>query len=152
MDNNTDRIEHSLNDLIEVARDGSEFYTEAASKVDNPELSTLFTQMAGHKREIVTGLTADVSAIGGEPADKGTMAGSMRQAYANVRAALGDKDYAYVAELEEVEDKLLEAFRDTIEDNDTPPAAKAAAQRHLPRVTECHDIMRNRKMALKNAR
>ena len=64
MDNDK-KIQHSLNDLIEIARDGSEFYTEAASKVDNPELSTLFTQMAGHKREIVTGLTADVSAIGG---------------------------------------------------------------------------------------
>lgn len=150
MDTNK-KIQHSLNDLIEIARDGSEFYTEAASKVDNPELSALFTQMAGHKREIVSGLTADVSAIGGEPADKGTVAGSMRQAYANVRAALGNKDYAYVAELEEVEDKLLEAFKDTIQDNDAPAAAKAAAQRHLPRVQECHDIMRNRKMALKEA-
>ncbi|MEN1925275.1 PA2169 family four-helix-bundle protein [Luteimonas qiangzhengi] len=149
--NNQKKIQHSLNDLIEIARDGSEFYTEAASKVDNPELSTLFTQMAGHKREIVTGLTADVAAIGGEPADSGTMAGSMRKMYANMRAALGNKDYAYVAELEEVEDKLLEAFKDTINDADTPPAAKAAAQKYLPRVVECHDIMRNRKVALKDA-
>ena len=149
---NQKKIQHSLNDLIEIARDGSDFYTEAASKVDNPELATLFTQMAGHKREIVSGLTADVAATGGEPADKGTMGGSMRQTYANMRAALGNRDYAYVAELEEVEDKLLEAFRDTISDEDTPPAAKAAAQRHLPRVQECHDIMRNRKLAMKDAR
>src|SRR5690606_1511402 len=84
MDNNNDKIQHSINDLIEIARDGSEFYTEAASKVDNPELASLFTRMAGHKREIVNGLTADVAAIGGEPADSGTMAGSMRQAYANL--------------------------------------------------------------------
>ncbi|MGO1894029.1 MAG: PA2169 family four-helix-bundle protein [Luteimonas sp.] len=149
---NEKKTQHSLNDLIEIARDGSEFYTEAASKVDNPELSTLFTQMAGHKREIVDGLTADVAAIGGEPADSGTAAGSMRQGYAKLRAALGDKDYAYVAELEELEDRLLEAFKDTVDDSDTPAAAKAAAQKHLPRVVECHDIMRNRKVALKEAR
>ncbi|MGY0560478.1 PA2169 family four-helix-bundle protein [Luteimonas sp. A277] len=149
---NQKKIQHSLNDLIEIARDGSEFYTEAASKVDNPELSTLFTQMAGHKREIVSGLTADVAAIGREPAEKGTMAGSMRQMYANVRAALGNKDYAYVAELEEVEDKLLEAFKDTVNDTGTPPAAKAAAQKYMPQVVQCHDIMRNRKMALKDTR
>ena len=148
---NQSRIQHSLNDLIEIARDGNDFYTEAATKVDNPALSTLFTQMAGHKREIVPGLTADVPATGGEPADSGTMVGWMRKAYANLRAALGNRDYAYVAELEELEDRLMEAFQETIDDPDTPPAARAAAQKYMPRVIECHDIMRNRKMVLKEA-
>jgi uncharacterized protein (TIGR02284 family) len=147
-DNN---IQHSLNDLIEIARDGGDFYTEAAGKVSNPELSTLFGQMAGHKREIVSGLSADVSSAGGEPAEHGTMVGAMRQTYARARAALGDTNDAYVAELEELEDRLLHAFRDTIGDDDTPAAAKAAAQKFLPRVVECHNIMRDRKMALKNA-
>ena len=151
MDNNK-KIQHSLNDLIEIARDGSEFYTDAASKVDNPELASLFTRMAGHKREIMNGLSADVAAIGGEPADSGTMAGSMRKGYANLRAALGNKDYAYVAELEELEDRLLEAFRETISDDDCPAAARAAAQKYMPQVQECHDIMRNRKVALKETR
>ena len=150
MDNNK-KTQHSLNDLIEIARDGSEFYTDAASKVDNPELASLFTRMAGHKREIMNGLSADVAAIGGEPADSGTMAGSMRKGYANLRAALGNKDYAYVAELEELEDRLLAAFRETVQDDDTPAAAKAAAQKYMPQVQECHDIMRNRKVALKDA-
>ncbi len=148
---NDKKIQHSLNDLIEIARDGSEFYTEAAGKVQNPELATLFQQMAGHKREIVTGLTADVTALGGNPADHGTMVGSMRQVYAKARAAMGDTQYAYVAELEELEDRLLHAFRDTIDDSDTPAVARTAAQKYLPRVVECHDIMRNRKMALKQA-
>ena len=29
--------------------------------------------------------------------------------------------------------------------------SEPAAQQYLPRVTECHDIMRNRKIAMKNA-
>ena len=29
------KIQHSLNDLIEIARDGGDFYTEAAGKVEN---------------------------------------------------------------------------------------------------------------------
>jgi uncharacterized protein (TIGR02284 family) len=146
-----EKIQHSLNDLIEIARDGGEFYTEAAGKVQNAELATLFNQMAGHKREIVAGLAAAVTAAGGNPADHGTMVGSMRQVYAKARAAVGDTNYAYVAELEELEDRLLHAFRDTIADDDTPVLAKAAAQQHLPQVVACHDIMRNRKMALKHA-
>lgn len=145
------KIQHSLNDLIEIARDGGEFYTEAAGKVDDPQLSALFGQMATHKHDIVQGLSTDVAATGGKPAEHGTMVGSMHQMYGKVRAALGDTDYAYVAELEQSEDRLLEAFKDTIADRDTPAAAKMAAEQYLPRVVECHDIMRNRKQALKSA-
>lgn len=145
------KIQHSLNDLIEIARDGGEFYTEAARKVDDPQLSALFGQMATHKHDIVQGLSTDVAATGGKPAEHGTMVGSMHQMYGKVRAALGDTDYAYVAELEQSEDRLLEAFKDTIADRDTPAAAKMAAEQYLPRVVECHDIMRNRKQALKSA-
>lgn len=148
MDNKT---EHSLNDLIEIARDGGDFYTEAAGRVEDSELSALFGQMATHKRDIVAGLSADVTATGGVPAEHGTIVGSMAQSYADVRAALGDTNYEYVAQLEEAEDRLMKAFKDTLNDDDTPAAAKAAAEKYLPRVVECHDIMRSRKQALKAA-
>ena len=148
MDNN-DKIQHSLNDLIEIARDGGDFYTEAAGKVDDKELAALFGQMATHKRDIVAGLSADVAATGGAPAEHGTLVGNMAQAYANVRAALGDTDYEYVAQLEEAEDRMMGAFKDTLNDSDTPAAARASAEKFLPRVIECHNIMRSRKQALK---
>ena len=150
MNTNTE-TQHSLTDLIEIARDGSDFYTEAAGKVEDRELSELFGQMATHKREIVAGLSADVAATGGEPAEHGTMVGTMAQAYANVRAALGDTNYEYVAQLEEAEDRLMAAFKDTIDDNDTPAAAKAAAEKYLSRVVGCHNTMRSRKQAMKAA-
>ncbi len=150
--NTEKKIQHSLNDLIEIARDGSEFYIEAADKVKDPELSSLFTQMATHKRDIVAGLSADVAATGGKPAEHGTMVGSMHQVYGKVRAALGDTNYAYVSELEESEDRLLGAFKDTIADRDTPAAARMVAEQYMPRVLECHNIMRNRKQAIQATR
>lgn len=147
--NTEKKIQHSLNDLIEIARDGGDFYTEATGKVRDPKLSSLFGQMATHKRDIVAGLSADVAATGGKPAEHGTIVGTMHQAYGKVRAALGDTDYAYVAELEGTEDRLLAAFKDTINDKDTPAAAKMAAEQFMPRVVECHNIMRNHKQALR---
>ena len=93
----------------------------------------------------------DVAAIGGTPAEHGTIVGSMHQVYGKVRAALGDTNYAYVAELEESEDRLLHAFKDTLADKDTPAAARMVAEQYMPRVVECHNIMRNRKQALKAA-
>ena len=144
-------IEHRLNDLIEIARDGKSFYEEAATKVKDAELSALFTRIAGVKARIVAALSGSVAASGGKPAEHGTMVGSMQQFYGKVRAALGDTTYGYVAELEESEDRLLKAFNETIGDEDTPAAARAEAQALLPSVRECHNVMRDRKQVLKRA-
>lgn len=140
---------HNLNDLIEIARDGKDFYAEAAKKVEDAELSALFVRIAGVKQEIVTALSSIVAAAGGKPAEHGTFVGSMQQFYGKVRATLGDTQYGYVAELEESEDRLLKAFNETLADQDTSPAARAQVEGLLPKVRECHDVMRNRKHALK---
>ncbi|HBZ47871.1 MAG: hypothetical protein K0S73_3228 [Stenotrophomonas rhizophila] len=141
---------HTLNDIIEIARDGQDFYTEAADKVKDAELSALFTKIAGVKSQIVTSLSSTVAATGAKPAEHGTVVGSMQQFYGKVRATLGDTQYGYVAELEESEDRLLKAFKDTLTDSDTPPAARAEVSRLLPLVQETHDVMRNRKHAMKH--
>jgi uncharacterized protein (TIGR02284 family) len=145
------KTEHTLNDLIEIARDGQAFYTEAAGKVKDVELSALFTRIAGVKSQIITALSAAVAASGGKPAEHGTFVGSMQKMYGTLRASLGDTTYGYVAELEESEDRLLGAFRDTLNDADTPPLARQEVTRLLPDVQECHAVMRNRKHALKKA-
>jgi uncharacterized protein (TIGR02284 family) len=145
------KTESSLNDLIAISRDGEDFYLEAARKVEDGELAALFTRMAAVKADIVGKLSATVQLAGGDPDQHGTLVGSMREMYAGVRATLGDKKYAYVAELEESEDRLLHAFDEVVADSDTPPAARAAAIALLPEVRSCHDVMRNRKKAMKSA-
>jgi len=149
--NTQTKTAHTLNDLIAIARDGQDFYTEAASKVDNTELAALFNRIAGVKQNIVRDLSAVVTSVGGEPATHGTVVGSMQEFYGKVRATLGDKQYGYVAELEESEDRLLKAFTEAASDNDTPAAAREAALRLLPEVRECHSVMRDRKHAMKSA-
>ncbi|MBD4095395.1 PA2169 family four-helix-bundle protein, partial [Xanthomonas citri pv. citri] len=47
------KTEHSLNDLIAISRDGKDFYEEAAAKVGDAELATLFRRIAGVKSDIV---------------------------------------------------------------------------------------------------
>lgn len=142
---------HTLNDLIAVTRDGQEFYEEAAQKVDDGELRGLFTRIASVKAHLVENLGTAVQSAGGEPKDHGTLVGSMQKTYGNVRASFGDKRYGYVAELEESEDRLLKAFDEVIADTDTPAPARDVAMRLQPEVRACHDEMRNRKLAMKNA-
>lgn len=151
MTNTQKETAHTLNDLIAIARDGKDFYDEAAQKVENPELRELFNRIAGVKADIVAQLSTVVRSAGGEPETSGTLVGGMQQMYGKLRATLGDKNYGYVAELEESEDRLLKAFEEVLRDGDTPAAARDVVARLQPQVRECHDVMRNRKHAMKSA-
>ncbi len=146
--NNSTKI---LNDIISVTRDGKEFYEHAATKVDDSELMTLFARMAAVKGQIVAGLSTEIKAMGDKPAEKGTLAGDLSQMYGDLRALLGNKDYAYVSKLEDSEDRLLKAFDEALADEDTPASTGEILRRYLPEVRSCHDLMRSRKLALKKA-
>lgn len=145
------QTKHTLNDLIAIARDGQSFYEEAAQKVDDVELKSLFARIAGTKATLVQQLGAVVQAAGESPTSSGTFVGTLQELYGKTRAVFGDKTYGYVAELEESEDRLLEAFESAAQDEDTPADARAVVIRLLPDVRATHDVMRARKLAMKQA-
>ncbi|MEO8742741.1 MAG: PA2169 family four-helix-bundle protein, partial [Lysobacteraceae bacterium] len=93
----------------------------------------------------------EIWAAGETPADSGTWRGDFTKLYAKVRATLSDKNFAYVAELEDSEDQLLKAFDKALLDEETTPHAHTVITRYMPEVRLCHDIMRARKIALKKA-
>ena len=142
---------HILNDLVSATRDGKSFYELAATKIDSPELKALFARLAKVKGDIVQGLSNELRAVGETPAETGTWTGDFSKLYGEVRALLGDKNYAYVAQLEESEDRLMKAFDKALNDTDTSASAHTIITRYLPEVRSCHDIMRSQKMALKKA-
>ena len=142
---------HILNDLVSATRDGKSFYELAATKVNSPELKALFTRLAKVKGDIVQGLSKEIRAVGEKPAETGTWTGDFNKLYGEVRALLGDKNYAYVAQLEESEDRLMKAFDKALNDQETSPSAHTIITRYLPEVRTCHDIMQSQKMALKKA-
>jgi len=140
-----------LNDIVAIARDGQPFYEQPPAKLDDSKLRPRFTRTAGVKGDIVQSLSTEIRIEGDKPTQSGTVVGDMGKIYSDIRAVLGNKDYAYVAQLEESEDRLLKAFSVALADKDTSPAALVVLNRLLPLVRECHDLMRSRKQALKNA-
>ncbi len=142
---------HILNDLVSATRDGKSFYEHAAIKVGSPELKTLFTRLAKVKGDIVQGLSNEIRAGGEKPAEVGTWSGDFDKLYGEIRALLGDKNYAYVAQLEDSEDRLMKAFDKALNDENTSASAHTIITRYLPEVQSCHDIMRAQKFALKKA-
>ncbi len=138
----------TLNELIGATRDSAEFYSDAAAKVENGQLKSLFSDMARSKNGLVGAMTREVNMEGAEPAREGTFRGKLHQFYGDVRAKLGDSDYAYVSELEDSEDRLLHALQDVLGDRDVPAPVKQTLSSYLPTVKQHHDAMRDRKWAM----
>jgi uncharacterized protein (TIGR02284 family) len=140
----------TLNHLIEVLNDGKKFYEEASTNVQRPDLKTLFAQMAKTKGAIANDLKTAVAAKDPNKTlqdDEGTFVGSIRKAYSEIRTKLStDKNYAYIAELEAFEDRILAAFRDAAEKSEDM-GVRTIAQRYLPQVLRDHAQMRDMKHA-----
>jgi len=142
---------HALNHLIEICRDGINFYRDAAQKVDDPQLQALFGRMAQAKADLVQSLATEVRLEGAKPADRGTLVGEFQQIYGELRAKFGDKRYGFVAELEQLEDRLLAAFQRAAFADDSPLAVRTAASLHMPEVRACHEEMARLKQSFKKA-
>ena len=138
----------TLNELISVTRDSATFYGEAASEAKNPQLQSLFRSMADSKNDIVGALSREVRSEGAEPDKQGSFSGSLHRLYGEVRGKLGSDDYGYVSQLEAAEDRMLHAYRDVLQDNDTPQTVKSVVSEYLPKVQAQHDLMRDRKWSM----
>lgn len=137
----------TLNHLVEALNDGIDFHQHAARETANPGYRDLFQRMAALKGRIAADLKVEIAHQGVEPDQDGTWLGSIRKGYADLKASLKkDSDAAYIASLEEQEDRVLEAFRDAL-DAGQPLAVRTLAARHLPEVQQMHDQMRALKKA-----
>lgn len=131
---------NQLNELIEITRDGQHFYQHAVEVVTDAELQCLFRDMAQAKIHIIQALSVKVAANHETPSQEGTLSGRMREHYADARARLGNEKATYVAQLEEMEDRLLHAFEAAL--HGAEPDVRALLAIELPKIRACHDRMR----------
>lgn len=132
----------TIQTLVQISRDGLEFYEEARAKVSSPRLRDTFARMAMHKRNLIDVLGGRLAAGNEDIPTEGTLIGSLRKTYADLRTRIGsDKEQVYVEQLEETEDRLLNHYEEALA-KAQDPHTRSTLQAHLPRVRACHDEMR----------
>jgi uncharacterized protein (TIGR02284 family) len=137
-----------LQDLVQVTRDSKTFYEDAARETGDAKLRDVFTRMASAKGGLIGALSSELVNMGENAPEGGTVAGSLRKAYADVRASLSkDDNKIYVGQLEETEDRVLEHFEDALAKTDSAEI-RGVLTEHLPKVRACHEEMRNLKHAM----
>jgi len=132
----------TLNDLIETSRDGEQGFGTCAENTRSAELKAVFQKGAERCAQAIQELSDEVRRLGGEPENRGSVAGAAHRVWVDIKATLSGKDDAGIlAECERGEDSALDEYRDALEE-DLPADARALVQRQLEGVQENHDRIR----------
>jgi uncharacterized protein (TIGR02284 family) len=130
-----------LNDLVEVCQDGEHGYLTAAGDVGNSELASIFGHYAEQRAKFAKELRAEITRLGGSPAEHGTVSGALHRGWINVKSALtGSGSGAVIAACETGEDSAAAKFEQALDTN-IPGETRAIVARQAKQVREAHSHM-----------
>ena len=141
-DTNGDAID-TLNNLLEICRDGEFGFTESAEHTKTQGVKTVFLQRAGDCRSAAAELEQLITAMGGQPNEGGTVSGAMHRGWVAVKGSLsGYSDIDMLEECERGEDVALAQYRKALK-QDLPSHAKAVVERQAQGTQKNHDQIRD---------
>ena len=137
MDNK--EIISTLNDLIEVSKDGEEGFRSSAENVDDPQLKAFFLRRSQEVAASVQELQELVRSLGGEPASSTSLSGTLHRRWIDIKTALTSNDtLAVLNETERGEDVALATYRRAAE-KDLPTHVRFVVVRQLEGAKRNHD-------------
>ena len=140
-----------LNGLIATTIDSVDGYQEAAKDSENSRFTPMFTSRAHERRQVASDLQAEVTRLGGNPEDDGTILAGAHRAFVNLKSAVtGKDDKAIVNEVERGEDYIKAKFEDAMKDDELSPETKSAIGAAWGSVKSGHDEMRDLKHSMES--
>lgn len=139
MDVNQKQTVIALNQLIEVDRDSELACMAGARDVRNAELRDILASTAETCRSSARELQSMVSAMGGEPSDRGSMNGMFTRSWMAFRHMLAPNDDDAVLGLCEREEEAARRQYQSVLMKALPPDATAAVQRQYDALRQHHD-------------
>ncbi|KPV98292.1 hypothetical protein AN214_00053 [Pseudoalteromonas sp. P1-9] len=131
-----------VKELVKVLNGGIEFYKEAKSKVSSQSLEIIFERMISEKERAAAELQPLVVLDEGEVETDSDLVVSMRETYTKVLSVVStDKEHTYIAQLEEVEDRVLDKIEAALEE--PLPAPYFSTLKLIQNSMQaCHDEMK----------
>lgn len=137
----------TLNDLIEVSKDGELGFRACADAVKNPPLKSFFEDKAERCRMAVGQLQQKVRELGGDPTGGGSATGAAHRFWINIRSTLtGMDEHAVLDECERGEDYAKRIYEDVLK-TDLPADVRTLIGKQYREVKINHDAVH----AMRNA-
>ena len=133
----------ALNHLIQTNRDSEEGYRTAAEALrEDSSLHTLLHRYSQQRARFAGDLEQEVRTYGGEPAEEGTMAGSLRRGWMDLKSAVtGGSPRAILAECDRSEQAALEDYEEALQD-DLPEYLKETLRQQHDEILEALQHLR----------
>ena len=129
----------TLNDLIEICRDGQNGFKEAAENVKSPDLKAFLNQIATERAQFVNELQLEVRTLGSEPQKTGSATAAIHRAWLDIKGTLvGKHDHSILSECENAEDSTVEAYKDALKVG-LPTKILSTVERQFQNIKQVHD-------------
>lgn len=138
----------SLHELVDITRDGITLYNDAANKISNPKLKSIFVEMTDTRKRFVDALTHQLKSTPAKPTPTSDVRDTWQELYTDIRGKLDDKSLAFTSDVQASEDRLLKAYDNVTRDNEVPAKVKSVVVDFLPTMRKHFDSLRERKWAM----
>lgn len=147
---NEDAVD-TLNDLLEICRDGEYGFRECAIHTHASDLKSVLAQRADDCRLASVDLMTLIRQLGGECEEGGTAMGAMHRGWVAAKGSItGYSDLDMLNECERAEDVALAHYRKALNRN-LPESAHAMVKQQASGVQRNHDQIKALRDALKAA-
>lgn len=134
-----------LNDLILINNDRIEGYKKATDETDgsDTDLRSLYSNLADHSRSIVSELTSEVTALGGEPATGTMVSGKLYRTWMDVKSAFSSDGRKTSLENSEFgEDAAQKAYETALQSDELTADLRVLVTRQKAILKEGHDTIK----------
>jgi uncharacterized protein (TIGR02284 family) len=114
----------NLKSLTQSTYDSVEGYRKAAEAADSPELKRALRNRADQRTQSLNVLNDQLASAGEEPVSTVSTSGSGHQLWMQISNAFRDGDANAASRVEEGEDRLLDEYREALDDDEFDPSTR----------------------------
>jgi len=128
-----------LNSLVTTTIDSANGFERSAENVEDSSLRSMFQDFARERREVVSRLQSQVSALGGTPNDDGSLKADLHRRFEDLRQAIGGGTKAVVEEVERGEDYIKAKYETAMKDDQLGAESRAVLAQCFESIRAGHD-------------
>jgi uncharacterized protein (TIGR02284 family) len=131
---------NTLNDLIEVAKNGQEGYRTAAEGISDAGLRSKFISLSNERAGFVKELQEQVRSLGGDPEKNSSVTGAMHRGWINLKAAVSKKDEgAIIAECKRGDEDAVKSYEEALKKEELGADVRSLVEKQASQVRSDYD-------------
>lgn len=146
MDNNTESVIETLNDLVKINYDRVKGYEKASEELKSTDvdLHAMFLSMASDSKQYITSLNQRIVSLGGEADNDSSISGDIHRTWMDIKNAFTGHDRTAILESCEFgEDAIQKAYKEALEtDSGLDAETRLLISNQKASLKESHDTVK----------